>query len=65
MSDLLVHALLFVLVSSVIVLLGSLHAEADDRRAYRSYSRRLLVFLFGSAVLVAIMLVCEHTFAAL
>ena len=51
MNDLVVHVLLFVLVSAAIVLLGSFHAEAEDRRALRGYPRRLLVFLFGSAVL--------------
>jgi peptidoglycan/LPS O-acetylase OafA/YrhL len=65
MNDVLVHALLFALVSAVIVLLGSFHSEAEDGRAYRGYPRRLMVFLFGSAVLAGVMLVCEHTFASL
>jgi peptidoglycan/LPS O-acetylase OafA/YrhL len=64
-NDLFVHVLLFTLVSGVIVLLGSFHSEAEDAPAYRGYPRRLFVFLFGSALLAAVMLACEHTFAAL
>jgi hypothetical protein len=64
-KDLPIHLVLFVLVSSVIVLMGSFYSEAEDGKALRSFPRRLAVFLFGCAVLVGIMLICEHTFAAL
>jgi len=62
-KDLPVHVLLFLLVSAVIVLMGSFYAEAEDGKALQGFPRRLGVFLFGCAVLVGIMLVCEHTFA--
>jgi len=62
-KDLSVHVLLFLVVSSVIVLMSSFYAEAEDGKALAGFPRRLVVFLFGCAVLVAIMLVCEHTFA--
>ena len=64
MKDLPVHLLLFFLASGVIVLLGSFYAEADDAKALRGFPRRLAVFLFGCAVLVGVMLLCEATFAA-
>ncbi len=63
MKDLPIHLLLFVLVSAVIVLLGSFYAEAEDSQALRGFPRRLGVFLLGCAVLVGVMLICEHTFA--
>lgn len=65
MSDLALHVFLYALVSAVIVLLGSFYAEAEDGPALRGFPRRYAVFLFGSAVLAVVMLVCEHTFAAL
>ena len=65
MKDLPIHLLLFFLVSAVIVLMGSFYAEAEDGKALRGFPRRLVVFLFGCAVLVGIMLICEHTFAAI
>jgi hypothetical protein len=63
-SDLLIHLLLFGVVSFAIVLMGSFFSETDDARALRSLPRRLAVFLFGCAVLAGIMLAVEHTFAA-
>ncbi|MEZ5974421.1 MAG: hypothetical protein R3E96_06165 [Planctomycetota bacterium] len=38
---------------------------ADDRRAFRIYPKRLLRFLGGCGLVVAIMLVIEHTFASI
>ena len=63
--DLAVHLLLFLVASAVIVLMGSFYSEADDAKALRAFPRRLAVFLAGCGVLVAVLLVCEHTFAAL
>lgn len=65
MSDFTVHALLFLLVSLAIVLMGVFYSEADDARALRILPRRLGVFLLGCGVLAVVMLVCEHTLAAL
>lgn len=65
MNDLGVHLLLFLVASAVIVLMGAFYSEAADGKAFRAFPRRLLVFLAGCAVLVAVVLVCEHTFAAL
>ena len=64
MNDLGIHLALFALVSSVIVLLGSFYAEALDGPAFRGIARRLAVFFLGCAVLVGVMLLCEHTLAA-
>lgn len=58
------HVALFLVVAIAIVAMGAFYSEADDRRALRSVPRRLLVFLFGCAVLVAIMLLLEHTVAS-
>ena len=59
-----IHLALFFVISLVIVLLGCFYSEADDRLAWKSLPRRLLVFLFGCGALAAIMLVCEHTLAS-
>jgi hypothetical protein len=64
-KDIGIHALLFVVVSFAIVLLGSFYADAEDRPALKVLPRRLLVFLAGCAVLAGIMLILEHTVAAL
>ena len=64
MSDFVVHLLLFVLVATAIVTLGSFYADAGDERALRALPRRFLVFCFGCALLAGIMLICEHTFAS-
>ena len=63
--DLAVHLLLFGVIALAIVTLGAFFAEPDDAKALKSVPRRLLTFVVGCAILVAIMLVCEHTFAAL
>lgn len=65
MSEFMVHILLFLLVSFAIVLMGVFYSEADDARALRILPRRLGVFMLGCALLAVVMLVCEHTFAAL
>lgn len=65
MKDLGTHIALFLAISVAIVTLGTFYAEADDARALRSLPRRLLSFVVGCTVVVAVMLVCEHTFAAI
>lgn len=64
MTPLLVHLGLFLVVSAAIVLLGCFYGDAYDRPALRAFPRRYGMFLLGCGVLVALMLVCEHTFAA-
>lgn len=65
MNDIVIHALLFLVIALAIVTLGVFYSEADDAAARSAWPKRMLTFLVGCAVLVAVMLVCEHTFAAL
>ncbi len=62
--DLWVHIALFILLAVPIVVLGAFYNEQDDRAALASLPRRLGVFVFSCALLTAVMLFCEHTFAA-
>ncbi len=64
-TDPFVHLLLFLAISLGIVTMGVFYSEADDAAARAVWPRRMLSFLVGCAVLVIVMLVCEHTFAAL
>jgi hypothetical protein len=59
-----VHILLFVVISAAIVLMSAFFSESEDVRALKGMPRRLAVFVVGCAVLTALMLVCEHTFAS-
>jgi hypothetical protein len=63
-NDLWVHAALFLVLSAVIVLMGTFYAEPDDARALRSYPRRLVYFLAGCGALAGLMLLAEHTVAS-
>ena len=65
MKDPLVHALLFLCVAVAIVTLGVFYGDADDAAARKAWPRRMLTFVLGCIVLVAVVLVCEHTFASL
>lgn len=65
MSEFVIHLALFLLVSCAIVLMGAFYSEAEDGQALRSVPRRLAVFLLGCGALAGVMLICEHTFAAL
>jgi len=64
-TDVLVHLLLFLILGTAIVTLGTFYSDADDARARQVWPRRMLGFFGGCAVLILVMLVCEHTFAAL
>lgn len=64
MNDLRTHLLLFVLISAGIVLMSAFFSEHRDVPALRALPKRLVVFIIGCGVLTAIMLVFEHTFAA-
>lgn len=65
MKDLGTHLLLFLAVATAIVTLGVFFAEAEDRAARAVWPKRMWTFLVGCAALVAVLLVCEHTFASL
>lgn len=65
MKDAPIHLLLFLLLGTAIVTLGTFYSDADDTRARKAWPRRMLNFLAGCAILVVVMLVCEHTFASL
>ena len=59
------HVALFLFSGFVIVTIQTLFSEPDDTEARKALPRRLLHF-FGGCVLVAVvMLVFEHTFAAI
>jgi hypothetical protein len=62
-NDLGVHILLFALIAAAIVTCGAFYGEPDDAKALKSVPRRLLWFFGGCAILVAIVLVIEHTVA--
>lgn len=64
MDDLPIHLTLFLILSAVIVLIGTFYSEPDDGKALRAFPRRLLTFFVGCGVLTAIMLVLEHTVAS-
>lgn len=51
MGDLLRHLVLFAVIAFAIVLLGTFHAEADDRRAFATLPKRALTFLVGCGIL--------------
>ena len=54
MGELGTHLVLFLVVASAIVLLGTFHAEASDRDALASLPRRGLHFLIGCALLAGV-----------
>lgn len=64
MKDLPIHILLFLLSGFVIVVVGSMFAEPEDEAMLKALPRRLLTFFLGCAVVVTVMLICEHTFAS-
>ena len=59
-----IHLALFALLSVCIVVMGAFYSEAGDREALASVPRRLLVFFVSCALLAAVMLFCELTFAS-
>jgi hypothetical protein len=65
MNDLPVHLALFACVALAIVTLGVFYSDAEDAPAFKAWPRRILSFCLGCLALVAVMLICEHTFAAL
>lgn len=65
MKDLPIHLLLFFVAGTIIVLVGAMYAEPDDKRMLEVLPRRLITFFLGCAAVTAVMLICEHTFASL
>ena len=65
MNDLGVHVLLFLAIGTAIVTLGVFYSDAGDAPAFRHWPKRMLTFTGGCLLLVAILIACEHTFAAL
>ena len=64
MNDLGVHIALFLVISAAIVLCGAFYSEPDDRKALRLFPKRFLWFVGGCLILVAVVLVIEHTVAS-
>lgn len=64
MNDILIHLLLFGLVSAAIVLMSAFFAEPEDGPALRQYPKRLLVFIIGCGILTGVLLIFEHTLAS-
>jgi len=62
-KDLPIHLALFLLAGAIIVTVSAMFAEPDDARMLRVLPRRLLMFFLGCGAVIAVMLVCEHTFA--
>jgi hypothetical protein len=63
-NDLPTHILLFLFVGLAIVSLGSFFGDTEDAPAIGNIPRRLLVFFAGCGVVALLLLVLEHTVAA-
>lgn len=63
MTSLVVHFLLFCVLSAAIVLMGSFYTEPEDGPAFRAMPRRYLVFLMSCLAVTAVMIACEYLFA--
>ena len=63
MKDLPIHLALFALVGLAIVTIACLFGEQEDRPALSVLPRRYLYYLFGCAMVAAVMLACEELFA--
>lgn len=63
MNDVGVHLALFLFISVAIVAFGAMFSETDDAAALKVFLKRWIWFVAGCSLLVAVMLVVEHTFA--
>jgi hypothetical protein len=63
-NDLPIHLLLFLFVGVAIVSLGSFFGDTEDAQALGNIPRRLVVFFAGCGVVALLLLVIEHTVAA-
>lgn len=64
-AEILIHIGLFVVLTAIVVAIGCMLSEAEDRDAIRSFPKRLGNFLFWSGVVVSGMLIFEHTLASI
>ena len=64
MKDPAFHLFLFAIVAIAIVTSSAFYADAEDAPAFRSIARRLFWFVGGCALLAALILLAEHTVAA-
>ena len=64
MNDLGVHIALFLVISAAIVLCGAFYSAPDDKKALRLFPKRFMWFVGGCLILVAVVLVIEHTVAS-
>lgn len=63
MKDIGLHLVLLFLAGTAIVVVTTLFAEPDDQEALRAFPRRWLKFFVTTAIVVAVMLLIEHTVA--
>ncbi|MFT4537757.1 MAG: hypothetical protein ACI835_000187 [Planctomycetota bacterium] len=64
MNDLGFHLLLFLFSGGIIVVMASLFNAPDDKEAFRTLPKRMAYFVMGCSLVAGIMLVLEHTLAA-
>ena len=64
MDDLGFHIALFLATAAVVVATSCMFSEPEDGAALKAFPVRYFKFLVGSAVVLVLMLVFEHTFAS-
>ncbi len=64
MDDLPIHLTLFLILSGVIVLIGTFYSEPDDAKALRAFPKKLVTFFVGCGILAAVILLMEVTVAS-
>lgn len=64
-ASILIHIGLFIVLAVVVVAVGCMLSEAEDSDALRSFPKRFGNFMFWSSVVVAAMLIFEHTLASI
>ena len=57
------HIGFFLVLAFAIVLMSAFYAEADDAAAWKSFPKRLAVFVASCAGITLAMLVCQWLFA--
>jgi len=62
--DLVIHLVLFLILSLGICVMGAFYTEPDDGPALRSLPRRYLTFVGACGAVAVVMLVCESIFAS-
>lgn len=64
MDDLGFHVFLFLVTASVVVAVSCMFSEPEDGPALRVFPLRWVKFMVGSGIVLAVMLVLEHTVAS-